>query len=187
MKRIILAMSLMAGIAKATTNYVVYSADNGTIVSWDQHFEIKKSQLSDDGTWFKSMPEISMRKKVLITSENPPQNISQLTSKILVDASDLIGNTVAASDFVARSNVRNAYENAYFQLVKAVLTLANDPRKDVTTIPKLSFEELDVILDTLYEVPATEKRANKLALKLMSVNAALQRYDLQWWDSATQH
>ena len=87
----------------------------------------------------------------------------------------------------AKTNGKKQYENGYFLLVKSVLTLANDPRKDVTPIPKLSFDELDGILDVLYETPSTEKKANKLALKLLSVNSALIRYDINWWDSATFH
>ena len=83
--------------------------------------------------------------------------------------------------------IRKRYENGYFLLVKSVLTLANDPRKDAVPIPKLSFDELDAILDTLYETPSTEKKANKLALKLLSVNSALNRYDIKWWDGATFH
>jgi hypothetical protein len=72
-------------------------------------------------------------------------------------------------------------------LVKAILTLANDPRKDEIPIPKLGLDELKGMLDVMYEVPSTEKKANKLALKLMSVNMALQRFDLQWWDNAVYH
>ena len=90
---------------------------------------------------------------------------------------------------VGRKNTlaQKQYENDYFLIVKSVLTLANDPRKDEVPIPKLSLDELDAILDVLYETPATEKKANKLAIKLLSVNSALIRYDINWWDTATYH
>jgi hypothetical protein len=171
----------------ATANFVIYSKDDGVILSYDQHFAIKESQMSADKDYFQSGPQYDVPKKVLITSESIPQNISELSDKTFVDTTDLVGNTVSAAEFGTKRTTRNAYENGYFQLVKAVLTLANDPRKNTAPIPKLSFDELDAILDTLYETPATEKRATKLAMKLLSVNAALQRFNVQWWNTAKEH
>lgn len=81
------------------------------------------------------------------------------------------------------------YENAFYVLSKSVLQLAGDPRGDlpVAQIPKLSFDELNTILDALIDTTGKEKQANKLSLKLLSVNSALQRYDIKWWDNAVYH
>ena len=118
-----------------------------------------------------------------ITSTNRP-TIQQLVDQDVVIAAREAAEQAAKA---AKLAGRKQYENGYFTLVKSVLTLANDPRKDITPIPKLSFDELDAILDVLYEDNNTNKKATKLAMKLLSVNSALIRYDIQWWEGASWH
>lgn len=78
---------------------------------------------------------------------------------------------------------RKQYENAFFSLIEQVLTLANEPVP--TPIPKLGFSELNAMIESL-QVTHTQE-AIFFALKLLSVDAALKRYDSLWWDDVYYH
>lgn len=110
-----------------------------------------------------------------------PTNITELAGFVARDC------LTATDPQLGKSVTRRKYENRYFKLVKSILQLANDPRKDQVPIPKLTFDELDAILDGLYEVPASNKQATKLAMKRLSVDSALLRYDVMWYDTAVWH
>jgi hypothetical protein len=77
------------------------------------------------------------------------------------------------------------YENAFFQLVGQILVAVDDPRKDAATIPKLGFAELQALIEVLQV--ADPMASVQTALKLLTLDAALKRHDLLWWDNATEH
>jgi hypothetical protein len=77
------------------------------------------------------------------------------------------------------------YENTFFSLTEQLLTALDDPRAGQEPPVKLSFPEIDAILEQLFEVDlATATRAS---IKLLGIDAALKRYNTLWWDDAIQH
>ena len=82
---------------------------------------------------------------------------------------------------------RKSAEKKYYQLVKAVLTEANDPRKNITPIPKLGIDELADMLDAMYATNTKDKVIVRLSLQLLSLDAYLKRYSPTWWDSVIDH
>ena len=85
----------------------------------------------------------------------------------------------------AKPAERKAFENRYYELVRQVLAAVDDPRKDEVPTPKLGFVLLgDLIRD--YQA-ANPMGAVSLTLELLTVDAALKRYDAMWWDDAVEH
>ncbi len=77
------------------------------------------------------------------------------------------------------------YENEFFQLVQQLLVATGDPRKDLENTPKLGFPDLQVLIETVQSVDPME--AIMASLKLLTLDAALKRYDMMWWDNAMYH
>ena len=83
-----------------------------------------------------------------------------------------------------------SYENAHITLIKTLLQLAGDPRGDLplAEIPVLAMSELSAMVEPLYDNPATEKNAVKLAMKLTNTNVTLFKLNgANWADSAAYH
>lgn len=80
---------------------------------------------------------------------------------------------------------RRYLENQFYQLIGMVLTLAGDPRAADTPVPKLGFPEITALVEVVQV--ADPMAAINFSLKLLTVDAALKRYDLLWWDTVTQH
>lgn len=74
------------------------------------------------------------------------------------------------------------YENQFFSLTEELFNLTG-VTNDVT--PKLGFPELQAKIE---QIQATDPMAAvNLSLKLLTIDAALKRYDALWWDDAIQH
>jgi len=74
------------------------------------------------------------------------------------------------------------YENKFFQLIEA---LYNETGVTNTVTPKIGFPEIEDLIET---VQATDPMAAvNYSLKLLSIDAALKRYNTLWWDDAIQH
>jgi len=78
-------------------------------------------------------------------------------------------------------------ENKFFALITAVLTEAGDARKDQVPPPKLTFTEIDELLDVMYAAGVKDKVVTRLSIKLLSVDAYLKRFSAAWWDDAEYH
>lgn len=77
---------------------------------------------------------------------------------------------------------RKVYENQFFDLIEQLYN-ATGVTNEVT--PKLGFPEIQSLIET---VQATDPMAAvNYSLKLLSIDAALKRYDVLWWDDAIQH
>jgi hypothetical protein len=77
------------------------------------------------------------------------------------------------------------YENTFFELTEQLLTALDDPRAGQEPPVKLSFPEIDAILEQLFE--ADLATATRASIKLLGIDAALKRYNTLWWDDAIQH
>lgn len=160
---------------------VLYGSDNGTYVfkkiqpkeTVADGNAVLGAQIEPNVNW--AIYDLASFKQ---RSVEPPQTTNDLT--------DVVPFNVYSNQ-QAKVNNRNKYENQYFALVKAVLKLADDPRQYIVPTPKIDRDELQAMLDAMYEVPSTEKKANKLASQLLSTDAALMKYNLNWWDTATTH
>lgn len=77
------------------------------------------------------------------------------------------------------------YENQFFALTEQLLTGIADERAGQTPPVKLSFPEIDAILEQLFVSDlATATRAS---IRLLGIDAALKRYNMLWWDDAQTH
>jgi hypothetical protein len=82
----------------------------------------------------------------------------------------------------AKPAERKAYENQFFTLIEELYN-ATGVTNQVT--PKLGFPEIRELIDT---VQASDPMAAvNYSLELLSIDAALKRYSLLWWDDAIQH
>lgn len=77
------------------------------------------------------------------------------------------------------------YENSFFELTEQLLTALQDERAGQTPPVKLSFPEIDAILEQLFT--ADLATATRASIRLLGIDAALKRYDTLWWDDAIQH
>ena len=85
----------------------------------------------------------------------------------------------------AKPAARKTSENDFFALIRLVLTAASDPRASDVPTPKLGFEELTPMIEGIQATdPMT---AINLTLKGLSIDSALKRYDVMWWDDAVEH
>ena len=96
---------------------------------------------------------------------------------------------IATDPQKGKKPMRKKYENDFFRLESAILTLAGDPRKDVFPPPKLEWDELDAIAQPLIDSPTNSvaKAANKLKDAGFKLNMQLMRYEVLWWDNAEWH
>ena len=100
---------------------------------------------------------------------------------------------ILAADSAAKDAARQAskpderkqYENRYFELSSTVLAAAGDPRASETPAPKLGFMELSDLIRTIQATNAMG--AVSLTLELLTVDAALKRFDQLWWDDVAVH
>ena len=103
----------------------------------------------------------------------------------LEDALQIIADYDAALELErqqAKPQAQKTYENAFFDLIDELLVLVDDPQ-DPT--PKLGFPELQALIA---QVQATDPTtAVNLSLNLLTIDAALKRYDTMWWDNAVRH
>ena len=82
----------------------------------------------------------------------------------------------------AKPQAQKTYENAFFDLIDELLVLVDDPQ-DPT--PKLGFPELQALIAQVQSVDPMA--AVNLSLNLLTIDAALKRYDMLWWDNAVRH
>jgi hypothetical protein len=80
---------------------------------------------------------------------------------------------------------RKKIENDFYGFVRTVLTAAGDPRMEETPTPKLGFEELTPLIESMYATDPMQ--AMRLTMLGFSIDAALKRYDATWWDTAIEH
>jgi hypothetical protein len=74
------------------------------------------------------------------------------------------------------------YENQFFSLIEELYNVTG-VTNEVT--PKLGFPEIRELIDT---VQASDPMAAvNYSLELLSIDAALKRYSVLWWDDAIQH
>jgi hypothetical protein len=85
----------------------------------------------------------------------------------------------------SKPDAQKQYENAFFELTEQVLTLSEDDRAGQTPPVKLGFEELNTLLEALFD--DNMAIATKLSIKLLSIDSALKRYNTLWWDDAITH
>jgi len=95
------------------------------------------------------------------------------------------GAVVLRAPVPAKSAERKAYENAFFARTEELLALLSDPRAGQAPPVKLGFVEIDALIGSIPEAQTLD--AMRLALKLLSIDAALKRFDPLWWDSAETH
>ena len=81
-----------------------------------------------------------------------------------------------------KPQAQKQYENAFFDLIDELLVLVDDPQ-DPT--PKLGFPELQALIAQVQSVDPMA--AVNLSLNLLTIDAALKRYDTMWWDNAVRH
>ena len=71
---------------------------------------------------------------------------------------------------------------------ETILAAMNDERAGQTPPAKLGFGELQSLLDTMSQAGSEMFAASvSLSLKMLSIDAALKRYDMLWWDDAVYH
>lgn len=118
------------------------------------------------------------------------------TGTALVPMTDAERAIVDAAESAAQAQVeaqrqsdkpleQRQYENAFFALTEQVLTLSSDPRVGQTPPVKLGFDELNALLESLFD--SDMATATKLSIKLLSIDSALKRYNTLWWDDAITH
>jgi len=112
-----------------------------------------------------------------------PYNMDALVDGSVVDA--WYEEYRAAQAQLNKPAEQKLAENQYFELVKAVLTAIGDERKDLPATPKLSFQELNTLIETLSQTNLNA--ATLFSLKLLSTDALLKRFDTLWWDNAKYH
>jgi len=77
---------------------------------------------------------------------------------------------------------RKVYENQFFGLIEELYNVTGVTNQ---VTPKLGFPEIQSLIET---VQATDPMgAVNYSLKLLSIDAALKRYDTLWWDDAIEH
>lgn len=77
---------------------------------------------------------------------------------------------------------QRTYENQFYALTEQLFNLTG-VTNEIT--PKLGFPELQAKIE---QIQATDPMtAVNLSLKLLSIDAALKRYSVLWWDDAIQH
>lgn len=145
-------------------------------------------------------PYESYRVIVTPSSENPTlqslgrwvfSSIPEPTEETLPSLADVPG--ILANYTSQKESQRQAskpleqrqYENAFFALTEQVLTLSSDPRVGQTPPVKLGFDELNALLESLFD--SDMATATKLSIKLLSIDSALKRYNTLWWDDAITH
>lgn len=82
----------------------------------------------------------------------------------------------------AKPAARKLYENQFFDLIDTLLILVDDVQEPT---PKLGFPELQALIGQVHG--ADPGAAIDLTLNLLTIDAALKRYDLLWWDDAVRH
>jgi hypothetical protein len=119
---------------------------------------------------------------------NTDKKIYAFITQTVGDALVEISNTLA---IVERSKQetkpleQRQYEKTFFELTEQLLTALDDPRAGQEPPVKLSFPEIDAILEQLFE--ADLATATRASIKLLGIDAALKRYNTLWWDDAIQH
>ena len=84
-----------------------------------------------------------------------------------------------------KTEERKAYENAFFDQTEALLVLLSDPRAGGTPPVKLGFADIDALVNAVPEEQTI--LAIRISLRLLSIDAALKRFDPLWWDGAEYH
>jgi hypothetical protein len=84
-----------------------------------------------------------------------------------------------------KSTEQKTYENGFFALTEELLTLTEDERAGQEPPVKLGFPEIQTLIEA---IQATDPMAAvNFSLKLLTIDAALKRYDTLWWDNAATH
>jgi len=84
-----------------------------------------------------------------------------------------------------KSDDQKAYENKFFLLCKDILTAVGDPRASEVPIPKLGMDELATLIESCEAIDFNA--SIKFSIKLLSMDAALRRYNISWWDNAVAY
>ena len=77
---------------------------------------------------------------------------------------------------------QRVYENAFFDLIEELLIITDNVQDPV---PKLGFPELQALIAQVQSVDPMA--AVNLSLNLLTIDAALKRYNMLWWDNAVRH
>lgn len=80
---------------------------------------------------------------------------------------------------------QKTYENQFFTLTEQLLTVSSDPRAGQTPPIKLSFPEIDSLIEALFNTDANT--ATRISVKMLSIDSTLKRYNVLWWDEVIQH
>jgi len=103
-------------------------------------------------------------------------------------AESILAAHAAAQELVrqaAKPLERKVLENNFYVLVQQILVAASDPRADEPTTPKLGFDEITAVIEVIQA--ADPLTAITFSVKLLSIDAALKRYNTLWWEDAVQH
>jgi len=84
-----------------------------------------------------------------------------------------------------KSTEQKAYESQFFQLTEELLTLTEDERAGQDPPIKLGFPDIQILIEAVQAVDPMG--AVNFSLKLLTIDAALKRYDMMWWDNAVEH
>jgi hypothetical protein len=116
-----------------------------------------------------------------------PAFVDLTHKKWLVIDSPMSEMGVKLDDLIQKSKSldQKTYENKFFSLCKDVLEAAGDPRFSDASTPKLGMDELVTLIESYNE--SNFNLSIKHSLKLLSLDAALKRFNLLWWDSAMLH
>jgi len=85
----------------------------------------------------------------------------------------------------AKPAERKAYERAFFDMTEQLLTLTSDPLAGQEPPVKLGFPAIQTLIEALQTTDPMA--AINFSLKLLTIDAALKRYDVLWWEDAIYH
>ena len=111
----------------------------------------------------------------------PTEEVLPTAEEAAVWKAERIESAEAARQ-AAKPPMRKYYENMFFDLIDELLVLTNNPQEPT---PKLGFPELQGLINQIQSTDPTA--AVNLSLNLLTIDAALKRYDMMWWDDAVRH
>ena len=172
MRRTLICLSLLLHAYSSHASLIdrieMYVVTNGQPFSPGVLFGVYAENLDEVGFWDYDLP--------FPTDENLPS-----AEEAAIWKADRIQSAEAARQ-AAKPLAQKQYENAFFDLIDTLLTLTGDPQ-DPT--PKLGFPELQGLINQIQSTDPTT--AVNLSLNLLTIDAALKRYDMMWWDNAVRH
>lgn len=137
----------------------------------------------------------------LATNEYPidyafPTNAPKHWKKVGTDWVAMTAEDQAAVDAAEQEAIdkkktakQKTAENDFFALSEELLVMIGDPRARQTPPIKLTVDELSIALGEFLETgnPGQQRKASRVSLRLLAIDAKLMRFDPQWWDKASSH